>query len=361
GSRPFGDPMTMIRFVPTALRLGAWRTATQFANTHFKDWRHRFVYSFHALYIGGNPFRSPAIYQMIPYLERKQGVWYAPGGMRSLVAAMESAFVNMGGTVTTDTTVTKITIAGVPASSSGKPRVTGVETEAGEAYSADIVVSNADVGHTYSRLVEKKHRRKWTDARVARQEYTMSCFLLFLGVKRRYPELAHHTLILAERYKELLRDIFDRKVLPNDFSMYLHAPTRTDDTMAPPGCESLMVLVPVANNRSGIDWKKESAPYAERILGFLEQWGLTDLRNNLEVFRVFTPDDFESRLLATHGNAFGLVPSLLQTGYFRPHNRSEDIAGLYFAGAGTHPGAGVPGVLLSAEAVEQCVREDFPP
>jgi phytoene desaturase len=357
GSRPFGDPMTMIRFAPTALKLGAWRTATQFANKYFKDWRHRFVYSFHALYIGGNPFNSPAIYQMIPYLERAQGVWYAPGGMRSLVKAMEAAFIKMGGTVKTDTTVARIVTE--KAASSKKPRVTGVRTEAGETFPADIVVSNADVGHTYMHLLDPAHRRKWTDTRAAKQEYTMSCFLLFLGVKRRYPDLAHHTLILAERYKELLKDLFDRKILPEDFSMYLHAPTRSEDGMAPPGCESLMVLVPVANNRSGIDWKKESAAYADRVLDFLEKWGLTDLRANLEVFRVFTPDDFQSQLLATYGNAFGLVPSLLQTGYFRPHNRSEDVAGLYLAGAGTHPGAGVPGVLLSAEAVEQCVKEDW--
>jgi phytoene desaturase len=357
GSRPFGDPRTMLRFAPTALRLGAWRTATGYANRFFKDWRHRFVFSFHSLYIGGNPFHCPAIYQMIPYLERAQGVWYSPGGMRSLVSALETTFVEAGGVVKTSTPATRIRIEqerGV-----GCGRAVGVETP-DEFYPADVVVSNADVGFTYARLIDPAHRRKWTDRRVNKQEYTMSCFLLFLGVKKRYPELAHHTLILAERYRELLKDIFQRKVLPEDFSMYLHAPTRSDDGMAPPGCESLMVLIPVANQKSGIDWKREAGPYAEKILDFLENWGLKDLRANLEVRRVFTPDDFESQLSAWQGNAFGLEPRLSQTGYFRPHNRSEDVKGLYFTGAGTHPGAGVPGVMLSAEAAETCIVEDFP-
>ena len=358
GSRPFGDPLTMLKFAPTAIRLGAWRTATQFANKYFKDWRHRFVFSFHALYIGGNPFHCPAIYQMIPYLERAQGVWYTPGGMYSLTKALEKAFIDMGGRVLTSTPVTKIRVSGETAKS-GKPRATGVETAQGF-LPADIVLSNADVGFTYAKLIDPAFRRKWTDARVDRQEFTMSCFLMFLGVKKRYPELAHHTLILAERYKELLRDIFKNKILPDDFSMYVHAPTRTDDTMAPPGCESLMVLVPVANQKSGIDWKATAQPYADKILDFLEQWGLTDLRANLEVFKLFTPDDFEAQLSAWQGNAFGIEPRLSQTGYFRPHNRSEDIEGLYFAGAGTHPGAGVPGVMLSAEAAETCVVEDWP-
>lgn len=355
GSRPFGDPLTMLKFAPTALKLGAWRTATQFADKYFKDWRHRFVFSFHALYIGGNPFHCPAIYQMIPYLERAQGVWYTPGGMYSLTRALEKAFTDHGGTVLTSTPVTRIRVG----EEGGQKRVEGVETSRGF-LPADLVVSNADVGFTYARLIAPEHRRKWTDARVHKQAYTMSCFLMFLGVKKRYPELAHHTLILAERYKELLRDIFRNKILPDDFSMYVHAPTRTDDTMAPPGCESLMVLVPVANQLSGIDWKTQAQPYADRILDFLEQWGLTGLRENLEVFRLFTPDDFESRLSAWRGNAFGIEPRLSQTGYFRPHNRSEDVRGLYFAGAGTHPGAGVPGVMLSAEAAEKCIVEDWP-
>jgi phytoene desaturase len=341
----------MARFVPAVLRLSAWKTATGFVNGFFRDFRHRFLFSFHPLYIGGNPFASPAVYLMIPYLERKQGVWYTRGGMYSVVRAMESAFREAGGTI----------LAGMPAERIRveRGRAVGVEAE-GRFFPADAVVSNADLAHTYRDLIAPGHRRAWTDRKLDRLDHTMGCFLLFLGVRRTYPNLAHHTLILAERYRELLKDIFDRKILPPDFSLYLHAPTRTDATMAPPGCESLMVLAPVANLDSGLDWEKEKGPFAERLLAFLEAWGLAGLREHLEVFRIYTPLDFKADLNAVRGNAFGLVPSLSQTGWFRPHNRSEDVERLYFAGAGTHPGAGVPGVLLSAEAVEACVREDFP-
>jgi len=187
----------------------------------------------------------------------------------------------------------------------------------------------------------------------------MSCFLLYIGVKRQYPQLRHHTLVLTERYRELLEDIFERKVLPDDFSMYVHAPTRTDPSMAPPGCESLYVLVPVANQRSGIDWSRIKERFADRIVKFLEEWGLEGLEDGIEVRHVFTPDDFEGELNATLGNAFAIEPRFTQTAWFRPHNRSEDVRGLYLVGAGTHPGAGVPGVLLSAEATYGCVARDL--
>lgn len=351
GATPFHDWKVTARFVPTVLRLSAWKSATSFVNGFFRDFRHRFLFSFHPLYIGGNPFVSPAVYLMIPYLERKQGVWYTQGGMYSVVRAMAEAFVQAGGEILADHPAERIRVE--------RGRAVGVEAR-GRFFPADAVVSNADLAHTYADLIAPEHRRRWTARRLERLDHTMGCFLLFLGVRRTYPHLAHHTLILAERYRGLLRDIFDRKILPGDFSLYLHAPTRTDPGMAPPGCESLMVLAPVANLASGIDWEREKERFAARLLEFLENWGLTGLRAHLDVFRIYTPLDFRADLNATRGNAFGLVPSLSQTGWFRPHNRSEDVGRLYFAGAGTHPGAGVPGVLLSAEAVEACVREDFP-
>jgi phytoene desaturase len=187
----------------------------------------------------------------------------------------------------------------------------------------------------------------------------MSCFLLYMGTRRQYPQLEHHTLILTERYRELLADIFDRKIVPEDFSMYLHAPTRTDPDMAPPGGESMYVLVPVANQRSGLDWPSLKEAFADRIIDFLEEWGLEGLRQDLEVLHIFTPDDFERELNATWGNAFAIEPKFTQTAYFRPQNRSEDVGGLYLVGAGTHPGAGVPGVLLSAETTYGCIAEDL--
>jgi phytoene desaturase len=351
GAAPFCDWRVMARFIPKVLKLRAFLPVTAFVNGYFRDFRHRFMFSFHPLYIGGNPFRAPAVYLMIPYLERKQGVWYTRGGMYSVVESMEKAFLEAGGTILADTPATAIRVE--------KGRASGVEAQ-GSFHPADLVVSNADLAFTYSRLIAPEHRRKWTDRKIGRLNHTMGCFLIYIGVRKTFPQLKHHTLILSERYRELLRDIFRRKILPDDFSLYLHAPCRTDASMAPPGCESLMILAPVANLESGIDWNGAKDAFAARLLGYLETWGLDGLKANIETMRIYTPLDFRADLNAFQGNAFGLEPSLSQTGYFRPHNRSEDIPNLYFTGAGTHPGAGVPGVLLSAEAAEACILEDFP-
>ena len=237
-------------------------------------------------------------------------------------------------------------------------RAVGVRTLSGE-LRADLVVSNADPGHTYGALVDRKDRKRWSDRKLASTDWSMSCFLLYLGTKRQYPQLEHHTLILSERYKDLLHDIFGRKILPEDFSMYLHAPTRTDPEMAPPGSESMYVLVPVANQQSGIDWSEIRERFADTIIDYLEEWGLEDLREQIEVQHVFTPEDFESELNATWGNAFAIEPKFTQTAWFRPQNRSEDVKALYLVGGGTHPGAGVPGVLLSAETTFGCIAEDW--
>lgn len=180
----------------------------------------------------------------------------------------------------------------------------------------------------------------------------------YLGVERQYPDLAHHTLILSERYRELLRDIFDRKELADDFSMYLHVPTRSEPDMAPPGCESIYVLIPVPNHASGIDWPARAQGFGDKVIRFLEAWGMTGLEGAIRVRRTFTPDDFSGEYNATLGNAFAIVPKFTQTAWFRPHNRSEDVRGLYTVGASTHPGAGVPGVLLSAEATYRSIAED---
>ncbi len=350
GSKPFDTLASMLRFMPTIFRLKAFLPVTMFVNRFFRDFRHRFIFSFHPLFVGGNPFRTPSIYLMIPYLEREGGVWFTRGGMYSVVRAMGRLFEELGGVIETAAEVERVLVEG------GK--AVGVRA-GGTEYRADLVVSNADPGHTYRHLVDAKHRRHWNDRKLDRQDWAMSCVLLYIGTKRQYPQLEHHTLILTERYEGLLTDIFDRKILPDDFSMYLHAPTRTDPEMAPPGCESMYVLVPVANNRSGIDWSTEGPAFADRIIDYLEAWGLDDLRAQTEVLHIFTPDDFASDLNATLGNAFAIEPKLFQTAWFRPRNRSEDVEGLYLVGAGTHPGAGVPGVMLSAETTYGCIADDL--
>jgi phytoene desaturase len=350
GSRPFDTLGSLLGFLPKVARLKAFLPVTTFVNRFFKDFRHRFLYSFHPLFVGGNPFYTPAIYLMIPFLEREGGVWFTRGGMYSLVEAMGRLFRELGGVIETNAEVSEIVV--------DEGRTLGVRA-AGKFVPADLVVSNADVGHTYKHLIGREHRKKWTDRKVDSMDYTMSCFLLYLGTRKKYPELEHHTLILTERYKDLLKDIFDKKILPDDFSMYLHVPTRTDPSMAPEGSESMYVLIPVANNESGIDWSEMKEPFTKRVLEFLEAWGMEGLREHLEVLHTFTPDDFASQLNAFHGNAFAIEPKLSQTAYFRPQNRSEDVKGLYLVGAGTHPGAGVPGVFLSAETTYGAIAEDL--
>jgi phytoene desaturase len=209
-------------------------------------------------------------------------------------------------------------------------------------------------------LIQPEHRRKWTDRRVEKLDYSMSAFLLYLGVRKQYPQLRHHTIILSPRYRELIRDIFDQKILADDFSLYLHAPAKTDPAMAPNGGESLYALVPVPNLAAAIDWQKTAKPFAEKILKYLEEdFGLQGLRANLEVLEIFTPEHFKQKRNSHLGTPWGVEPKLTQTAYFRPHNRSEEIKNLYFVGAGTHPGAGLPGVLLSAEATAKLVIEDL--
>jgi phytoene desaturase len=340
----------MMRFLPRMARMKAYLPVATFVNRWFRDFRHRFIFSFHPLFVGGNPFSTPSIYLMIPFLEREGGVWFTRGGMYSVVEALGRLFFEAGGEIRTEEEVEEILVE--------DGRAVGVRTRAGH-IRADLVVSNADPGHTYGKLVPSASRKRWSDRKLDSTDWSMSCFLLYIGSRRQYPQLEHHTLILTKRYKGLLEDIFGKKILPDDFSMYLHAPTRTDPGMAPDGCESMYVLVPVANQRSGIDWEERKEEFAERILAFLEGWGLDGLRDNIEVMHVFTPADFETELNATWGNAFAIEPKFTQTAWFRPHNRSEDVRGLYLVGAGTHPGAGVPGVLLSAETTYGCIAEDL--
>lgn len=350
GAEPFDTLGKMAGFVPRALKVGAVRPVASVVRDYFRDPRHHFMFSFHPLFIGGNPFSAPSVYLSIPYLEKEDGVWFTKGGMYSVVEALGKVFGELGGTIHTSAEVTKIMLR--------NGRAVGVEA-GGRVFPADLVVSNGDVGSTYKYLVDPAARRKWTDRKVESTDYTMSCFLLYLGVRKKFDNLEHHTLILSQRYKELLADIFKNKVVPDDFSMYLHAPTKSDPDMAPEGGESLYVLIPVTNQQGvSIDWAGIKDAYADKVLGFLEDWGLEGLRQNLEVLKIFTPDDFATELNAMYGNAFAIVPKLTQTAYFRPHNRSEDVPGLYFVGAGTHPGAGVPGVMLSAEATLKSILED---
>ncbi|QXM25254.1 phytoene desaturase [Elioraea tepida] len=347
GHVPFGSPLDMLRVAPDLIRLRAWKSVYAIVSEHFSDERLRIVFSFHPLLIGGNPFAAPSVYCLIAALEQRWGVHSAMGGTGAIVSGLVSLIEGLGGEVRLCAEVEEILVSG--------GRVRGVRLAGGETVASDIVVSNADAAYTYGTLLARHTRRRWTDRRLARARYAMSLFVWYFGTRRRYDEVGHHTILLGRRYRALLSDIFSRKVLAEDFSLYLHRPTATDPSLAPPGCDSFYVLSPVPNLLGNTDWTSAAEPYRRSIESFLEATLLPGLSEAVMTSRLMTPLDFRDRLLSVHGAAFGLEPVLLQSAWFRPNNRSEEVDGLYLVGAGTHPGAGLPGVISSAKVLDQVV------
>ena len=342
----FGD---MMRIVPDLVRLRAYKSLYGLVARYIKDDALRQVFTFQPLLIGGNPFRAPGIYLLIHWLERKWGIHFAMGGTASIVSGLTRLLGEVGVDVRLNAPVERIEVA--------NGRTKGVLLENGSFLESDLVVSNADPATVYTKLIDAAARRKHTDASVARKRYSMSLFVGYFGTNKTYPGLAHHSILLGPRYRELLTDVFDRKTLAEDFSLYLHAPTRTDPSLAPPGGESFYVLSPVPNQQSGIDWSVEGPRYMDRILDALDAEHLPGLRENLVTQFHVDPRYFEGELRSYRGAAFGPEPTLRQSAYFRFHNRSEDVEGLYFVGAGVHPGAGLPGVLSSAKVLERVVPQ----
>jgi phytoene desaturase len=337
----------MVRVVPDLLRLGAMRTVYQMACKHVRDPKLRMVLTFQSLLVGGNPFATTSVYCLIAFLERRWGVHFAMGGTGALVKGLVGLIGGQGGSVVCKQTVAEIMVEDGAAC--------GVRMADGRILPADIVVSNADSATTYRTLVAPQHRKRWTDRRIARARYSMSLFVWYFGTRRTYPDVAHHTIALGPRYRGLLDDIFERKHLAQDFSLYLHRPTATDPSLAPEGCDTFYVLSPVPHLQGGTDWRAEAEPYRQAIARRLQDTLLPDLENQIASSHMLTPLDFQDRLSSFRGAAFGLEPLLTQSAWFRPHNRSEDIARLYLVGAGTHPGAGLPGVLSSARILDEVV------
>ena len=344
--QPFSNLAEMLRVAPDLIRLRSFESVHALVARHISDPSLRRVFSFHPLLVGGNPFAASSIYALVHWLERKWGVHFVMGGTGALVDALVRLFVEMGGTLRLNAPVEEILVE------NGKAM--GVRLRGGETISAPVVVSNADAANTYRKLIPAPARQKWTNRRLERMRYSMGLFVIYFGTNRTYPDLAHHTILLGKRYRELLADIFDRKILAPDFSLYLHAPTRTDPSLAPPGCETFYVLSPVPHLGGNVDWEKQAEPYAEAILASLETV-CPDLRRHLVTQRIVTPRDFENDYDAYLGSAFQFEPLLTQSAWFRPHNVSEDVKGLYLVGAGTHPGAGVPGVLSSAKLLDRVI------
>jgi phytoene desaturase len=342
--KPFSSVTDMIKVAPDLIRLRSHETVFRLVSRYVKHPFLRQVFSFHPLLVGGNPFQSSSIYAMIHYLERKWGVHFAMGGTGALVQGLLRLFTEMGGKIRLNTRVEQLLVE------NGEAR--GVRLASGGELPASVVVSNADVANFYKKAVPGAVRKKWTDRRLDGMRYSMSLFLIYFGTDRTYPDLAHHSIVLTERYRELLQDIFGKKILASDFSLYLHAPTRTDPSLAPPGCECFYVLSPVPHLGGKIDWETVKESYADAILASLEKL-CPDLRRHIVSKIIWTPRDFETHLDAHLGSAFQFEPILTQSAWFRPHNVSEDVKNFFLVGAGTHPGAGLPGVLSSAKLLER--------
>jgi phytoene desaturase len=349
---PFPSWWSMASVAPQLIRLKAYRSVYAMVAKYIHDDHLRQLFSFHSLLVGGNPFTTTSIYTLIHCLERKWGVYFPKGGTGALVRALVTLYGELGGKIFFASEVEEIT--------TGADGVTGIKTVHGRSEGFDIVVSNADVVHTYDALLKRDRRAAPERTRLKRMSQSMSLFLIYFGTRKKFPNLLHHNVIFGPRYRELLRDICENGRLANDFSLYLHAPTRSDPTLAPANCDAFYVLSPVPHlGGLAIDWEVEGPRYAETILDYLERRAMPGLREALVTRRIFTPKDFEVELNAHLGSAFSLEPRLTQSAYFRVHNRDQNIRGLYFVGAGTHPGAGVPGVVNSAKATAGLIISDF--
>jgi phytoene desaturase len=348
---PFSSWTDMARVVPDMIKLQSYRTVWSLVSKYVKDERLRQVLSFHPLLVGGNPFETTSIYSLICWLERKWGVWFPMGGTGSLVKGLVRLIEGQGNTVRLAAEVTRID---VEAGEQGR-RATGVTLADGTHVAADVVVSNADSAFTYKHLLPAAHRKRWTDAKLERARYSMSLFVWYFGTDRKYEDVAHHTIMLGPRYEGLLDDIFRKKKLAEDFSLYLHRPTATDPSLAPAGHDAFYVLSPVPHLDADVDWAERREPYRRKLEAFLAKTLLPDLPRHVVSAHVLDPQGFADELLSIKGAAFGMEPVLLQSAWFRPHNESEELENLYLVGAGTHPGAGVPGVLSSAKVLERVV------
>lgn len=352
GTAPFLNFTDMIKAAPELVRLQSYRSVYSMVSKFIKDDQLRQAFSFHTLLVGGNPFNTSSIYTLIHSLEKRWGVSFPKGGTHALVRGLVQLFEDIGGEIRLSAPVAEILTRG--------DRVTGVRTEAGWQGEFDAVASNADVVFTYEKLLGRTSRGEQGARSMKRRSFSPSLFVTYFGVEGSYPELRHHSILFGPRYRELLKEIFKGPDLADDFSLYLHAPSVTDPDLAPEGCSTFYVLSPVPNLKAAdLDWESLAPRYSERILDYLEKHYLPDLKQRIVTTRTFTPFDFRDELNAHLGSAFSLEPVLWQSAYFRTHNRDDKLKGLYFAGAGTHPGAGIPGVVGSGKATATIMLEDF--
>lgn len=351
-AQPFHRFTTMLRQIPQLLGLRSYETVWQLVSRHLTSTKLRQAFSIQPLLVGGNPFDTTSIYGLIHYLERAYGVHFAMGGTAAITRALGDLMVRQGIVIELAQTVETLRIEqGV---------VTGAVMQDGRQISADLVVSNADPAHLYSHMIKPKDQPVTTRLKLATAAYSMGLFVLYFGTTRTYPDVAHHTIWMGERYRELLADIFDEKTLSEDFSLYLHRPTATDPSFAPAGCDSFYVLCPVPNLLGKQDWEKEGPRLRDRIVDALDKTLLPDLANTITEEFFMTPQDFAEDYLSQHGAGFSVSPLFRQSAWFRFHNQAEGLKNLYLVGAGTHPGAGVPGVLCSAKVLDNLIPNAAP-
>lgn len=343
-----------LKVIPRFAALRADRSVYGHAAARVRDEHLRFALSFHPLFIGGDPFNVTSMYILVSHLEKAFGVHYAMGGVQAIAEAMTRVIRDQGGQILQGTEVDEILV--------DQGRAAGVRLVGGDRIAAEVVVSNADAGHTYDRLLRNQPRRRWTGLRLKRARWSMGLFVWYFGTKGTrslWPEVGHHTVVVGPRYREHIRDIFLRGHLAEDMSLYVHRPSVTDPCCAPSGDDTFYALSPVPHlgHAKAVDWQAEAEPYRRKMLAMLEERLLPGLSAHVTESLVFTPDTFRDRYLSPYGAGFSIEPRILQSAWFRPHNLSEELPGLYLAGAGTHPGAGVPGVIGTAEILGQLVPD----
>ena len=347
GAVPFLDFTAMLKAAPALAKYQAWRSVYSVVSSFVKNEKLRQVLSFHALLVGGNPMQTSSIYALIHQLEKLGGVWFAKGGTSSLINGMVALFKRLGGTLLLDEKVTQITHEG--------EIVTGIVTAAGRILAADMVASNGDLVHTYG-LIESSKYATGKLRSLKRKRFSPSLFVVHFGLKGSFPGIAHHSILFSDRYGPLLDDIYKHGRLVDDPSIYLHHPTATDPAMSPPGKAAFYALAPVPHmGRAPVDWSVEGPRYRDVVLGRIRDLLIPDLDERLDVCFHYTPQDFADDLGAHLGSAFSLEPVLTQSAWFRGHNRDDHFSNLYFVGAGTHPGAGIPGVVGSAKATASLI------
>ncbi|QIG78675.1 phytoene desaturase [Stakelama tenebrarum] len=352
GHVPFLDFGSMLKAAPALARHQAWRSVYSMVSHFVKNEKLREALSFHTLLVGGDPMKTSAIYALIHKLEIDGGVWWAKGGTNKLVAGMVALFERLGGEIRLGDPVTHIATLG--------DRVTGLTTRSGFQIDVDAVASNADIVHSYRDLLSDNRAAQRTADRLERKRFSPSLFLVHFGLRGTFPDIPHHMILFGPRYKGLLEDIYDHGVLAQDFSLYLHHPSASDPAMAPEGHATFYALAPVPHlGKFPADWNEIGPILEARILAEVKKRLIPDLDERIVTRFSYAPPDFARDLAAHHGSAFSLEPILTQSAWFRVHNRDDNIANLYFTGAGTHPGAGIPGVVGSAKATAGLMLEDL--